>query len=177
LLIRTARPWKARCCGLNGTQNRKFITDANGVYRFDNVETSGFYTITPSRVNYTFSPATRSFSQLGESTEATFGATLASSNLQNPLDTPEYFVRQHYLDFLGREPDEAGFNFWSDQILSCGNDNECIDRKRENVSAAYFLSIEFQQTGSLVDGMYRASYGAAPQYSAFLPDTRQLLQA
>jgi Domain of unknown function (DUF4214)/Bacterial Ig domain len=159
---------------LQGTQNRKFITDANGVYRFDNVETSGFYTVTPARVNYTFSPATRSFSQVGETTQAVFGATLATSNLQNPLDTPEYFVRQHYLDFLGREPDEAGFNFWSDQILECGADQNCIDRRRENVSAAYFLSIEFQETGGLVDGLYRASYGVAPQYAAFMPDTRQV---
>jgi hypothetical protein len=157
---------------LSGTQNRKFITDANGVYRFDNVETNGFYTVTPSRVNYTFSPAARSFSQLGQTTEATFGATLTSSGFVNPLDTPEYFVRQHYLDFLGREPDEAGFNFWSDQILECGNDNACIERRRENVSAAYFLSIEFQETGGLVDGLYRASYGVRPEFAAFMPDTR-----
>ena len=109
---------------LGGTQNRKFITDANGFYRFDNVETNGFYTVTPSRANYTFSPSVRSFSQIGETTEAAFGATLTSGGFVNPLDTPEYFVRQHYLDFLGREPDEAGFNFWSDQILECGNDNE-----------------------------------------------------
>jgi len=99
---------------------------------------------------------------------------VATSNLQNPLDTPEYFVRQHYIDFLGREPDEAGFNFWSDQILECGGDAQCTDRRRENVSAAYFLSIEFQKTGGLVDGLYRAGYGAAPQYSAFMPDTRTI---
>jgi len=157
---------------LSGTQNRKFITDANGVYRFDNVETNGFYIATPSRANYTFSPSSRSFSQIGETTEAAFGATLASGGLVNPLDTPEYFVRQHYLDFLGREPDEAGFNFWSDQILECGNDNQCSERRRENVSAAYFLSIEFQETGGLVDGLYRASYGVRPQFAEFMPDTR-----
>jgi hypothetical protein len=157
---------------LQGTQNRKFITDANGVYRFDNVETSGFYTVTPSRVNYTFSPAARSFSQIGETTEAGFGATLSTSGFVNPLDTPEYFVRQHYLDFLGREPDEAGFNFWSDQILGCGGDQECISLKRENVSAAYFISIEFQKTGGLVDRLYRASYGRQSQFSEFMPDTR-----
>ena len=52
---------------LQGTQNRKFITDANGFYRFDNVETNGFYTVTPSRANYSFSPAERSFSQVGQS--------------------------------------------------------------------------------------------------------------
>ena len=157
---------------LSGTQNRKFITDANGVYRFDNVETSGFYTVTPSRANYSFSPAARSFSQLGQATEAAFGATLASSGFVNPLDTPEYFVRQHYLDFLGREPDEAGFNFWSDQIIECGTDNQCSERHRVNVSAAYFFSIEFQQTGGLVDGLYRASYGVRPQFATFMPDTR-----
>ncbi len=157
---------------LQGTQNRKFITDANGVYRFEQVETNGFYTVTPSRSNYSFSPATRSFSQLGETTEATFGATASTSGFVNPLDTPEYFVRQHYIDFLGREPDESGFNFWSDQILECGADQSCIQRRRENVSAAYFLSIEFQETGGLVDGLYRASYGVGPQYAAFMPDAR-----
>jgi len=157
---------------LSGAQNRKFITDANGVYRFENVATNGFYTVTPSRVNYTFNPAFRSFSQLGDSTEAAFGATLATSNLLNPLDTPEYFVRQHYVDFLGREPDEAGFNFWSDQIISCGADTDCVSRRRENVSAAYFLSIEFQKTGGLVDGLYRASYGVRPDFAGFMPDTR-----
>jgi uncharacterized protein DUF4214 len=156
---------------LEGTQNRKFITDANGFYRFNNVETSGFYTVTPSRVNYVFNPQTRSFSLLGETTEAIFGATRTDGTV-NPLDTPEYFVRQHYLDFLGREPDEAGFNFWSDQILGCAIDNVCIERKRENVSAAYFLSIEFQRTGGLVDGLYRASYGVRPEFAQFMPDTR-----
>ena len=155
---------------LSGTQNRKFITDANGNYRFDNVETNGFYTVRPSSANYSFSPAERSFSQVGNSTEAVFTGTPAGA-LVNPLDTPEYFVRQHYLDFLGREPDEAGFNFWSDQMLECGTDAGCLERRRINVSAAYFLSIEFQQTGGLVDGLYRASYGVPPQLAEFMPDT------
>lgn len=157
---------------LGGTQNRKFITDANGVYRFDNVETNGFYTVTPSRANYTFSPLARAFGQLGQTTEAAFAATRVDGGFTNPLDTPEYFVRRHYLDFLGREPDEAGFNFWSDQILECDTDTNCVQRRRENVSAAYFLSIEFQQTGGLVDALYRASYGARPSYVEFMLDTR-----
>ncbi|MGH9871612.1 MAG: DUF4214 domain-containing protein [Pyrinomonadaceae bacterium] len=157
---------------LSGTQNRKFITDANGVYRFDNVETNGFYTVTPSRANYSFNPATRSFSQVGQSTEAAFGATMVSGGFVNPLDTPEFYVRQHYVDFLGREPDEAGFNFWSDQINECGADTNCSERRRENVSAAYFLSIEFQQTGGLVDKVYRASFGTQPAFAQFMPDAR-----
>ncbi len=74
-------------------------------------------------------------------------------------------MRQHYLDFLGREPDESGFNFWSDQILSCGSDAGCDERRTINVCAAYFLSIEFTETGRLVDGLYRASYGRRPKFT------------
>jgi hypothetical protein len=166
-------PVSGAVVNLSGTQSRKTITDSNGNYQFDNIETTGFYTVTPSRANYSFSPAERSFSQLGNSTEAAFTAVPIADDV-NPLDTPEYFVRQHYLDFLGREPDEAGFNFWSDQMLECGTDAGCLERRRINVSAAYFLSIEFQQTGGLVDGLYRASYGVRPQFAEFMPDTATL---
>ena len=157
---------------LGGSQTRKTITDAHGNYHFDNVETSGFYTVAPAHVNFAFSPFERSFNQLGNSTEAAFTGSPISG--ENPLDTPEYFVRQHYLDFLGREPDEGGFNFWSDQILECGSDATCVERRTINVSAAYFHSIEFQQTGRLVDGLYRASYGVRPQFAEFMPDTQTI---
>ena len=163
-------PIEGATINLTGTQTRKTITDANGRYRFDNVESNGFYAVTPSRANYEFNPTVRSFSQLGESTEAAFTGNSINRAI-NPLDTAEYFVRQHYLDFLGREPDESGFNFWSNQILGCGADTSCIQRRTINVSAAYFLSVEFQQTGGLVDGLYRASYGRTPRYAEFMPDT------
>ena len=68
----------------------------------------------------------------------------------NPIDDAQFFVRQHYLDFLNREPDASGLAFWADQIISCGADPQCIEIKRINVSAAFFLSIEFQETGYLV---------------------------
>jgi subtilase family serine protease len=158
---------------LNGTQSRATITDANGHYGFENVESNGFYTITPARANYTFSPRDRSFSLLGTHSEATFTASTNGDHL-NAIDTPEFFVRQHYLDFLGREPDESGFNFWSDQLVGCRGDAGCIERKRVNVSAAYFLSIEFQQTGGLVDSLYRVSYARRPLYAEFMPDTASL---
>ncbi len=160
---------------LAGAQTRKTITDANGNYRFDNVQTSGVYNLMPSRANFSFNPPERSFSQLGNSSDAPFNGTYAGTT-NNPLDTPEYFVRQHYLDFLSREPDESGFNFWSDQVISCGSDAACIDRKRVNVSAAYFLSIEFQQTGGLVNGLYRVSFDRRPFYSEFVPDTQTVGQ-
>jgi hypothetical protein len=161
---------------LAGSQNRKTITDANGNYRFDSVETSGFYTVAPSLVNYHFSPENRSFSLLASKTDAVFTATRDAVISGNAIDTPEYFVRQHYLDFLGREPDDIGFNFWSDQMLECGTDANCRELRRINVSAAYFLSIEFQQTGGLVDGLYRASYARRPMYAEFMPDTATVAQ-
>ena len=156
---------------LSGAHSARTITDAGGNYLFDNVDTNNFYTVTPSRLNYHFDPDSRSFSLLGNQTDAVFTADANVIIVGNAIDTAEYFVRQHYLDFLGREPDETGFNFWSDQILSCGSDNACIERRTINVSAAYFLSIEFQQTGGLIDGLYRASYAHAPRYAEFMPDT------
>jgi hypothetical protein len=68
-------------------------------------------------------------------------------------------VHQHYLDFLSREPDQSGLNFWTNQITSCGTDQPCIELKRINVSAAFYLSIEFQETGYFVERVYKAAYG------------------
>jgi hypothetical protein len=161
---------------LSGTQNRRSITDATGSYAFDAVETTGFYTVAPALTGYSFSPAERSFSVLGNRTEAMFTASRDATVTRNAIDSAEYFVRQQYLDFLGREPDESGFNFWSDQLVTCGEDAGCRETKRINVSAAYFLSIEFQRTGGLIDGLYRASFGRAPRYAEFIPDTAAVSQ-
>jgi hypothetical protein len=156
---------------MSGARQARAITDSQGDYRFTGVNTDNFYTVTPSLVNYHFSPSERAFSLLGNKSDAVFTATRDAVIVGNAIDTPEYFVRQHYLDFLGREPDQAGFDFWSDQILSCGGDSACIERRTINVSAAYFLSIEFANTGGLVDGLYRASYDRRPLFAEFMPDT------
>jgi hypothetical protein len=100
----------------------------------------------------------------------------------SPIDDPEFFVRQHYADFLNRQPDAAGLSFWTNQITSCGTDQTCIEIKRINVSAAFFLSIEFQQTGYLVYRTYKAAYGNLPnapvplKFEEFLPDTQMIGQ-
>jgi uncharacterized protein (TIGR03118 family) len=78
----------------------------------------------------------------------------------NPIDDATFFVRQHYLDFLNREPDAAGQAFWVNQITSCG-DPICVDLRRINVSAAFFLSIEFQQTGMLAYLTHRSAFGSS----------------
>ena len=68
----------------------------------------------------------------------------------NPIDFSDIFVGQHYHDFLARQSDSAGGLFWENQISACGTNAACIDDRRTNVSAAFFLSIEFQQTGYFV---------------------------
>ena len=92
----------------------------------------------------------------------------------NPIDDAPFYVRQHYVDFLNREPDPAGFNFWTNEITTCGSDANCVLVKRINVSAAYFLSIEFQQTGYMIYLLQKGSYGDMPRYRAFVRDTQEI---
>ncbi len=94
----------------------------------------------------------------------------------HPIDGPDFFVRRHYLDFLSREPDPAGLAFWTNQITQCGLDAGCIELKRINVSAAFFLSIEFQHTGYLVYKANQAAFNSAEQLrlQSFLPDTQEI---
>lgn len=159
---------------LSGRQIRKTITDANGNYHFNNIETNNAYTVTPSRANYGFSPGSRSFSQIGLNTDAAFTAVF-NADSANPLDTPEYFVRQQYVDVLGREPDEGGFNYWSDQILACGGVAACVNTKRRDVAAAFFIEQEFQQTGSFIYNLYQGGLSRRPTFSEYSTDKPQVV--
>ena len=85
----------------------------------------------------------------------------------NPIDDPSTLVGEHYHDFLNRQSDTSGQNFWTQQIASCGNDQQCIEQKRINVSAAFYLSIEFQETGYLVERIYKSAFGDANGLSTF----------
>jgi len=88
----------------------------------------------------------------------------------NPIDDPTFFVREHYRDFLNRDPDAPGLAFWLGQITACGSDQQCINNKRLDVSAAFFNSTEFQDTGSFVYRLYKASFGLKPTYTQFVTD-------
>lgn len=105
------------------------------------------------------------------------------NGVNNPIDEAAFFVRQHYVDFLNREPDAGGLAFWTDQITQCGTDATCVELRRINVSAAFFLSIEFQETGYLVYRMYKSAFGnltdppGAPVpvgFTKFIRDTQQV---
>jgi uncharacterized protein (TIGR03118 family) len=87
----------------------------------------------------------------------------------NPIDDAPFFVRQQYLDFLNREPDPSGFAFWTNEITSCGTNAACIELKRINVSAAFFLSGEFQNTGLEAYLAERAAFGPFALTSTVVP--------
>ena len=107
------------------------------------------------------------------------------------IDDSDFFVQQQYVDFLNRMPDPSGFAFWNSQITACGANAACVDGMRVNTSGAFYLSIEFQSTGYLVERMYKAAYGSPMgtstlggtihqlpvpviRLSEFLPDTKEI---
>src|SRR5688572_14956121 len=86
----------------------------------------------------------------------------------NPIDEASFFVRQHYRDFLNREPDAPGLAFWAGEITGCSDPAKrqpgesleaCTQRKRANTSAAFFFAPEFQNTGSFVLRVYWGTLG------------------
>jgi len=105
-----------------------------------------------------------------------------ANSSSNPIDDAQFFVQQHYRDFLNRESDVAGLAFWTNEITSCSTDTQCIEIKRINVSAAFFLSIEFQESGYLVYRMYKVAFGDRPgtsvplTFQEFLPDSQRVGQ-
>jgi Carboxypeptidase regulatory-like domain/Matrixin/Domain of unknown function (DUF4214) len=93
----------------------------------------------------------------------------------NPVDDAQFFVRQHYHDFLGRDADQRGLEYWTNQIVECGADADCLRTPRIEVSASFFASPEFQETGSFVYRLYKSALGRAPSFTEFLAARNQLV--
>ncbi|MCM3902469.1 MAG: DUF4214 domain-containing protein, partial [Pyrinomonadaceae bacterium] len=169
--------------------DRSDFTTASGTLRFEAGETAKSFVVLiteDSRVEGT-ETATIILSNAS-------GATLvspASATLEilddppepsvNTIDVSEQFVGQHYHDFLNRQHDAVGLNFWTNQIEQCDGDASCIATKRINVSAAFFLSIEFQETGGDVIRTQRAAFGRKSDssatritYNQFITDSREV---
>ncbi|MBA2340367.1 MAG: hypothetical protein H0V88_08215 [Pyrinomonadaceae bacterium] len=132
-------------------------------------------------------------SNTGEVAYVTGGLTVDLANnapVVNQLDTVDFFVRQQYHDFLNREADDAGLQFWKGTLESylnnCGTADtsqaaDCRARARASVSEAFFVSVEFQETGYLVYRLYRAAFRASsrpprglPRYAEFIRDTQTI---
>ena len=162
------------------------VTDAEGYYTLPGAISGQQHTITPSKTGYVFEPPSQTLYTYANMFVAFVGRP------GTYIDDSRNFVTQHYRDFLNREPDASGLAFWTNEISSCSANLSCIDRKRVNVSAAFFLSIEFQETGYLVERLYKSSYGDAVgtstiggthplsvpivRFSELLPDTQQIGQ-
>jgi hypothetical protein len=102
------------------------------------------------------------------------------TNTPITIDDSDFFVQQQYVDFLSRFPDQSGFAFWQNDINQCGTNAGCIETKRVNVSAAFFLSIEFKETGLFVYDAYKAAFGnlagkpVPVRRDSFMADTRSI---
>ena len=93
-------------------------------------------------------------------------------NGTNPIFSIPFFVREHYLDFLSREP-EAG-EPWSAVLNNCSdvNNNPACDRL--TVSAAFFGSPEFQLKGYYVYRFYKVASNRLPTYAEMVVDMRSV---
>jgi len=86
------------------------------------------------------------------------------------IDDSDFFVNQHYVDFLNRFPDPGGFGFWNGQITACSGDQTCIFTRRVEVSNEFSVVLEFGQSAAYVYRMYRESFGNAQPFPNPIPD-------
>jgi hypothetical protein len=154
------------------TERRDYIT-ALGRLQFAAGETTKSFAVLINEDSYVEGPEDFSITLTNQSGVGIAFPAIATVTIiddpgepaANPIDDPRTFVCQNYHDFLNRQPDQSGWDFWTGEITSCGSNAGCIEAKRINVSGAFFLSIEFQQTGYLVERMYRVAYGEATNSS------------
>ena len=166
------------CSTANGVATPKCdFTTALGTLNFGAGETSKTVNILISQDGFVEGPETFTISLTNPTNNVALGTTStatvtiaddATEPSTNVIDDARNFVRQHYHDFLNREPDQSGWDFWTNQITSCGADAQCNEVRRIDVSASFFLSIEFQQTGYLVERFYKVAYGDATGSSSFV---------
>jgi hypothetical protein len=109
-------------------------------------------------------------------TQADASVTIADNDAArpsaNPLDGDAFFVNMHYIDFLSREPEPAGFAAWTGVLGGCIN--HAAECDRITVSSAFFRSQEFQLKGFFVYRFYKVAFGRLPLYAEIIPDMRRV---
>ncbi len=192
------------CATVNGkASSRCDFTTALGSLQFAAGETSKTFNVLITQDSFLEGPETIALILSNVNGDGVLGTTSAATltiaddatePATNPIDEADKFVRQHYHDFLNREPDVSGLAFWTNQITECQQPGATCDAevRRINVSAAFFLSIEFQGTAYLVERLYKSAYGDVMgtstiggahqlpvpiiRFNEFLPDTQQIGQ-
>jgi len=149
------------------------------------------YTEGPESFTATLSNATNGAILVGPATTI-ITISDSAAPAPNAIDDNSAFVRQHYHDFLNREPDAAGLAFWVNGLNDCADPSkrpvgqtqaQCLEVRRVLTSSAFFLSIEFMQTGTFVRSFYVAALNRPsppsanatdnlPSFSEWLRDTQ-----
>ena len=100
----------------------------------------------------------------------------ANPVVPNPIFTSEFFVRQHYLDFLSREPEPSGLQAWLNVLNNCPDVNNLDPNSpsalcdRIRVSQSFFGSQEFQLKGFYVFRFYKLAFGRLPEHLEIVSD-------
>jgi Calx-beta domain/Domain of unknown function (DUF4214) len=183
------------CSTANGAASARCdFTTALGTLKFASGETSKTFTVLISQDtfvegNETFTLTLANLTggaAFAQPSDANATVTIADDDLStsttNPIDDAQNFVRQHYHDFLNREPDADGLDFWTKNITDCGNNQSCIDAMRVNVSTGFFRSIEFQNSTYYVERIWKTSFGdinpptvpVPVTFTNFLRDTQEV---
>jgi hypothetical protein len=72
--------------------------------------------------------------------------TSCGTTCPNPLDQSQFFIRQLYLDVLGRKYETAGQDYWigslNDALKSCNGNTACQSSKRGAVARSFLDSSE-----------------------------------
>jgi uncharacterized repeat protein (TIGR01451 family) len=92
----------------------------------------------------------------------------ASPGAPNPIDNDTFFIRQQYLDILGREPDAPGLAGWQAFLSSCAAGSTACDRIE--LSSRFFRSAEFFDRAYFIYRFYVAGLGRKPTYAEYQSD-------
>jgi hypothetical protein len=165
---------------LSGTGATCSDSDSSGNYSC--TVNSGFSgTITPSKSGVTFSPTSRSYTNVTTNqTAQNYTGTSPDSDSDGMPDYVEFiegrnpnvkdndifnnarlFVMQQYRDFLGREGDSGGITFWTNQI------NTGVSTRAQVINN-FFNSAEFQNTTAPVTRLYFAYFLRIPDYGGLI---------
>jgi hypothetical protein len=70
-----------------------------------------------------------------------------------PEEDPVQFVRQQFLSISGRQPDPAAHFYWSDLLIRCGTNKDCVDQQHSALSEYLNKNPQpdFSVAGSVVD--------------------------
>jgi Carboxypeptidase regulatory-like domain/Pectate lyase superfamily protein len=70
-----------------------------------------------------------------------------------PEDDPVQYVRQRFLSVVGRQPEPAAHFYWSDLLIRCGSDDDCLVQQRAalNEYLENGAQPEFSMAGNVVD--------------------------